>query len=128
MNTDDYTQTLWSVMSRESYYPKELGDEDLRRLAEEWADRNEAAIAEMEEVAARLNAAGRRLSSKYLIERQRMEGENPFVPVEYVDEYGERHRYAMSNSLSPWLARELRRRHPDWRFVTRKSLFDEGER
>ena len=127
MNAEDYTQTLWSVMRAESFYPKELKDADLRRLAEEWAAINEPAISEMEGVAMRLHAAGKRLSSKYLIERQRMEGVNPFVPVLYVDEYGEEHRYAMSNSLSPWLARELRRRHPDWKFKTKKSLFDRSE-
>lgn len=66
-----------------------------------------------------------RVSTKYLIERQRYEGASKLVGVPYTDQYGIQHVYQINNTITPLLARCLLDANPDMRIEVRKSMFDE---
>ena len=128
MNTDDYTQPIESVIAQERacVCPVPLKAESYRALFDAWCKANPKAIREMELTALAIHARGLRVSTKYLIERQRYEGACRLVPVPYVDQCGNAREYGINNNVTPLLARWLLDRHPDMRIETRKSIFDEG--
>lgn len=127
MNLDDYTQSLGAVMAQERANPRPwpLRRRDQVELFETWMRLNPDAAREMELVAVSMHEKGFRVSTKYLVERQRYEGSVRLVPVPFFDERGVEHRYGISNSITPMLARWLLKRHPDMRIVTKRSIYDE---
>lgn len=72
MDTDNYTQPLESVM-REERKPRSLPlkARDHMELFEEWVRINPDAMREIELTALAIDARGIRVSTKYLIEKQR---------------------------------------------------------
>lgn len=129
MNTDDYTQTVEAVMAQEraGVFPVPLKADGYRALFDAWRKANPKAVHEIEMTALAIDARGRRVSAKYLIERQRYEGRSKLVAVPYVDQYGNEHRYSMDNTVTGLLGRWLLDRHPDMRIEKRKSMFDRKE-
>lgn len=71
MAVDDFTQTVSHVMRQEriDFYAWPLQTEDRLFLFRQWIDRNSDAVEEMEQAAIAIDAMGRRVSTKYLIER-----------------------------------------------------------
>lgn len=126
MDTDDYTQPLEAVMrkEREHVYSMPLKVSDRRHLFEEWCAKNQKALREIELTALAIDARGMRVSTKYLIEKQRYEGTVKLVGVPFFDDQGREHEYAINNSDSSLLARWLLRRNPDMRIELRASMFD----
>lgn len=126
MDTDDYTLPLEAVMRRERshVYPVPLKVADRKYLFEEWCEKNPKALHEIELTALAIDARGMRVSTKYLIEKQRYEGTVKLVGVPFFDDQGHEHEYAINNSDSALLARWLLRRHPDMRIELRASMFD----
>ncbi len=126
MDTDDYTQPLEAAMreEREYVYSMPLKIADRRYLFEEWCEKNPKALREIELTALAIDAHGMRVSTKYLIEKQRYEGTVKLVGVPFFDDQGHEHEYAINNSDSPLLARWLLRRNPDMRIELRASMFD----
>ena len=124
MNTDDYTQSVEAVIAQEraGVFPVPLRAKSYFALFEAWVKANSKVMRELEMVALGIHQRGLRVSTKYLIERQRYEGRTRAVAVPYVDQYG------INNTVTPLLARWLLKRHPDMRIETRKSLFDEPNR
>lgn len=129
MNTDDYTQTVESVMAQERVgtFSVPLKAESYRALFDAWCDANPKAIREIEMTAVAIDARGFRVSTKYLIERLRYEGRSKLVAVPYVDQHGCEHRYSINNTVTALLGRWLLDRHPDMRIEQRKSMFDRKE-
>lgn len=127
MDTDDYTQTVESVMAQERAveFPVPLKAESYRALFGAWVKANPKAIRELEMTALAIDARGLRVSTKYLIERLRYEGRSKLVAVPYVDQFGIEHRYCINNNVTALLGRWLIERHPDMRIEHRKSMFDE---
>lgn len=126
MNTDDYTQPVEAVIAQERafVFPVPLKAASYRALFEEWCRVNPQALREIELTALAIDQRGLRVSTKYLIERQRYEGRSKLVCVPYTDQYGATHNYNINNTITPLLARWLLKKHPDMRIETRKSLFD----
>ena len=125
---DDLTMPLELVVKSEKKPRlRNLKAVDQVELFEQWIEKNEAALTEMESVALDICSRGGRVSARYLIERQRYEGRARINPVKFIDEYGDERSYAFSNNLAPLLARWLKSRHPNIPLVTRKSMFDEFE-
>ncbi len=130
MNFDDYTQPLEAVMRQERsrIYSMPLKVADRRYLFSEWCERNPRALREIELTALAIDARGLRVSTKYLVEKQRYEGAAKLVGVPFVDDQGDEHTYGINNSDSPLLARWLLERHPKLNIELRSSMFDkEGE-
>lgn len=72
MDTDNYTQPLESVMREERKpRPLPLKARDHMELFEEWVRINPDAMREIELTALAVDARGIRVSTKYLIEKQR---------------------------------------------------------
>ena len=71
MDTDSYDQTVSHVMRQErlDFYAWPLQTEDRLFLFRQWIDCNSDAVEEMEQAAIAIDAMGRRVSTKYLIER-----------------------------------------------------------
>lgn len=87
--------------------------------------REEPEGASREELTAlAIDARGLRVSTKYLIEKQRYEGTVKLVGVPFVDDQGNEHTYGINNSDSSLLARWLLERHPKLRIELRTSMFD----
>ena len=129
MDADDYTQPLEAVMREERKpRPWPLRARDVAELFEEWVRVNPDAMREIELTALAIDARGIRVSTKYLIEKQRYEGGARLNPVPFFDYQGNRHAYGVSNSITPLLARWLLRRHPEMNIETKKSMFDGLER
>lgn len=128
MDTDNYTQPLESVM-REERKPRSLPlkARDNMELFEEWVRINPDAMREIELTALAIDARGIRVSTKYLIEKQRYEGSAKFNPVTFYDDQGNPHTYGIKNTITPLLARWLLERHPEMNIWTKHSLFDEME-
>lgn len=126
MDGDDYTLPVEAVARAErmATYPLPLRAEDRRALFREWCRLNPQALGQMEAVAILIDAHGMRVSTKYLIERQRYEGTAMLVGVPFVDSEGAEHCYAINNSDTSLLARWLLERHPKMRIETRRSMFD----
>lgn len=129
MDLDDYTQTVGSVISAEhaGTYGIPLDADDYRDLFEKWCAANERALHDIELTALSIDARGLRVSTKYLIEKQRYEGRMRLVGIPYTDQFGEEHVYSINNTVTPLLARWLLSRHPDMRIECRKSMFDDKE-
>ncbi len=128
MDTDNYTQPLESVM-REERKPRSLPlkERDNMELFEEWVRINPDAMREIELTALAIDARGIRVSTKYLIEKQRYEGSAKLNPVTFYDDQGNPHTYGIKNTITPLLARWLLERHPEMNIWTKHSLFDEME-
>lgn len=129
MDVDDYTQAPESVAWQEHghVYPRALRAHDRRELFRQWCEANPAVLDEMERMALDLARRGKRVSSKYLIERERYEGTCRPVGVPFFDEEGQLHRYAINNSDAPLITRWLLDRHPDMDVKPRRSMFDDDE-
>lgn len=125
MNTDDYTQSVETVMreERQHVYPMPLRVADRRYLFKEWCEKNPQAIREIELTALAIDARGLRVSTKYLIEKQRYEGHAKLNGVPFYDDQGNEHTYGINNSDSSLLARWLLERNPEMRVELRKSMF-----
>lgn len=130
MNTDDYTQTVEAVIAQEraGVFPVPLKAASYVSLFAAWVKANPKVMREIEMVALGIDARGLKVSTKYLIERQRYEGRNGIVAVPYVDQHGTEHAYSINNTVTPLLARWLLERHPEMRIELRKSMFDEPKR
>lgn len=130
MDTDDYTQPLEAVMrhERSHVYAVPLKVADRRYLFEEWCKKNPKALHEIELTALAIDARGLRVSTKYLIEKQRYEGTVKLVGVPFVDVQGNEHTYGINNSDSSLLARWLLERHPKLRIELRTSMFDKEKK
>lgn len=128
MDTDNYTQPLESVM-REERKPRSLPlkARDNMELFEEWVRINPDAMREIELTALAIDARDIRVSTKYLIEKQRYEGSAKLNPVTFYDDQGNPHTYGINNTITPLLARWLLERHPEMNIWTKHSLFDEME-
>ena len=116
MDTDNYAQPLEAVMREERQpRPLPLKARDHMELFEEWVRINPDAMREIELTALAIDARGIRVSTKYLIEKQRY------------DDQGNPHTYGICNTITPLLARWLLERHPEMNIWTKHSLFDEME-
>lgn len=128
MDTDDYTRPLEAVMRDERKpRPLPLKARDHLELFEEWMRLNPDAMREIELTALAIDARGLRVSTKYLIEKQRYEGGARLNPVTFYDDQGMPHVYGINNTITPLLARWLLKRHPEMNIWTKHSLFDEME-
>ena len=128
MDVNDYTQPLESVMRDERKpRPLPLRVQDHRELFEEWCAANPEALREIELTALSISAHDKRVSTKYLVEKQRYEGRAKLNPVTFYDLSGREHTYGINNTMTPMLARYLLDRHPDMDIVTKHSIFDERE-
>ena len=125
MNTDDYTQSVEAVTreERRHVYPMPLKVADRRYLFKEWCEKNPQAIREIELTALAIDARGLRVSTKYLIEKQRYEGHAKLNGVPFYDDQGVQHVYGINNSDSSLLTRWLLDRNPEMRIELRKSMF-----
>lgn len=124
MNTDDYTQPVEAVVAQERLCASPLGASDIKALFEDWCRINPDALHEIELTALAIDSKGLRVSTKYLIERQRYEGRYKLNAVPWVDQYGGGHEWCIDNRITPCLARWLLARHPLMKVVCRKSMFD----
>lgn len=130
MNTDDYTQPVEAVIAQERdfVFPVPLKAASYRALFAEWCRVNPKAVHEIELTALAIDRRGMRVSTKYLIERQRYEGRSKLVAVPYVDQYGVTHHYNINNNVTALMARWLLDKYPEMRIETRKSMFNEKEK
>lgn len=124
MNVDDYTQPLEAVIGRERSYSYPLRPDERRELFAEWCRLNPDALRVIELTAIAIDARGMRVSTKYLIEKQRYEGRVKLVGVPFRDSHGYEHVFGINNTDSALLARWLLERNPDMNLQTRKSMFD----
>lgn len=127
MDFEDYTQTLEAVAWYERRFAMPLCADDRRHLFARWVEKNPDAMREMEGWATYLQMMGRRISARYLIEKERHEGTCKLTPEPFTDTDGKEHEYAINNSDGSLLARWLLARHPTMNIETRRSLFD-GEK
>lgn len=123
---DDYTQSVESVAAVERRRARPLGTSERRELFARWMELNCDAAREMELAAIGIDAAGMRVSAKYLIERQRYEGSARLTGVPFTDSNGVERVYAINNSDSALLARWLHARNPEMDIELRASMYDEG--
>lgn len=126
MDTDSYDQTVGQVMAKECMvsYPLPLRAEDRRELFSAWCRLNQEALTEMEAAAVWMMGMGHRVSSKYLIERERYEGTATLHGVAFLDSDGEPHTYCINNSDSSLIDRWLHEKYPDMDIRLRSSMFD----
>lgn len=126
INVDDYTQPVETVIAQERnlVFSRPLKVESYKALFDEWCEVNPRAIKEIEMTALAIDRRGLRVSTKYLIEKQRYEGRSKLVAVPYVDQRGNQYEFNINNTVTPLLARLLLSRHPEMRIETRKSMFD----
>ena len=126
---DDMTVPLEAVMARERATPRPLPLKaaDRRWLFARWCELNPGPLREIELTAVAIDARGRRVSAKYLVEKLRYEYAGAIVGVPFVDGSGAEHRYSVNNSDTACLARWLLARHPGMRIETRRSMLDGGE-
>lgn len=128
---DDYTRPVEAVVRQERddamVRSVPLKAADRRWLFERWCELNPQAMAEIEQTACSIDARGKRVSAKYLIEKQRYEGSYKLIGVPFTDQLGEEHVYAINNSDSALISRWLLERHPGMRVEIRHSMFDEEE-
>ena len=73
---------------RQRVYSMPLKVADRRYLFKEWCEKNPKALREIELTALAIDARGLRVSTKYLIEKQRYEGTTKLVGVPFVDDQG----------------------------------------
>lgn len=128
MDTDDYTRPLEAVMRDERKpRPLPLKARDHLELFEEWMRLNPDAMREIELTALAIDARGLRVSTKYLIEKQRYEGGARLNPVTFYDDQGMPHVYGINNTITPLLERWLLKRHPEMNIYVKHSYFDDLE-
>ncbi len=121
--SDDYTQTLWSVMARERVYSQPLEVEERRHLFGEWLDANPDAVSMMEGWALEIMESGEPVAVQRLFERMRWEGAR-VEAVPYTDFNGKRHEYRLNHNDRALFGRWLQSRHPEMRVTQRRSMFD----
>lgn len=126
MNTDDFTQTLESVIKQErmEIYPLPLKAEDRRELFAKWCERNPKALKQIELTAVSIDERGMRVSSKYLVEKQRYEGACKLVGVPFYDGNGIEHVYSINNTDTALISRWLLERHPKLNIEVRRSIYE----
>lgn len=124
MNTDDFTQSLESVIAQERACTVPITAEERRELFGDWCALNPDALSEMELTALAIDRRGLRVSTKYLIEKQRYEGSFKLNGVPFRDQHGLEHCYCINNSDTACLARWLVERHPGMNIELRKSVLD----
>ncbi|RHD35842.1 MULTISPECIES: hypothetical protein [Collinsella] len=126
MDVDDFTQPLESVMRQErlAVYPVPLKLKDRQELFETWCKLNPRALRQIELTALAIDQRGIRVSTKYLIEKQRYEGSVKLVGVPFVDGNGTEHVYGINNTDTPLLARWLLKKHPQLNIKLRNSIYD----
>ena len=126
MDVDDFTQPLESVMRQErlAVYPVPLKPKDRRELFETWCKLNPRALRQIELTALAIDQRVIRVSTKYLIEKQRYEGSVKLVGVPFVDGNGVEHVYGINNTDTPLLARWLLKKHPQLNIKLRNSIYD----
>lgn len=107
--------------------PLPLKARDHLELFEEWMRLNPDAMREIELTALAIDARGLRVSTKYLIEKQRYEGGARLNPVTFYDDQGMPHVYGINNTITPLLARWLLKRHPEMNIYVKHSYFDDLE-
>lgn len=129
MNFDDLTQPLESVMYQErmSVYPMPLKVSDRRELFDKWCERNPKALEQIELTALAIDARGMRVSSKYLVEKQRYEGAYKLVGVPFYDGNGIEHVYSINNTDTALISRWLLERHPKLNIEIRRSIYEKEE-
>lgn len=130
MDADDYTKPLEAVMreERQRVYPMPLKVADRRYLFKQWCEKNPKALREIELTALAIDARGLRVSTKYLIEKQRYEGAVKLVGIPFFDDQGAEHTYGINNSDSSLLARWLLERNPRLHIELRTSMFDKEDK
>ena len=129
MDTDNYAQPLEKVMREERRpRPLPLKARDHMELFEEWVRINPDAMREIELTALAIDARGIRVSTKYLIEKQRYEGGAKLNSVTFYDDQGNPHTYGICNTITPLLARWLLERNPKLRIELRTSMFDKEKK
>lgn len=126
MDVEDYTQPVGSVMHQErmAVYSVPLKLKDRQELFETWCKLNPQALRQIELTALAIDQRGLRVSTKYLIEKQRYEGTCELVGVPFHDGNGLEHVYAINNTDTPLLSRWLLEQHPDLNIELRKSIYD----
>lgn len=126
MATSDLARSVSAVMAEERgrIRPLPLRAADRRELFSEWCERNPDVLRDIELTALSIDAHGMRVSTKYLIERQRYEGRYKAEGVPFTDYQGTVHVYSINNSDSSLIARWLLDRHPGMNIETRRSMFD----
>jgi len=87
MNTDDFTQPLESVMRQErmAVYPLPLKIQDRAELFTKWCELNPKTLRNIELTALAIHQRGMRVSTKYLIEKQRYEGSHQITGVPFFE-------------------------------------------
>lgn len=108
-------------------YHKPLLKDELRDLWEEWKKRNPQAVSWLYNEAKASYWYGKRVSSKYLIEKLRYESGIDINPVIYFDQKGNEHKYAISNDLTHFIAVWLKDLMPSLDIVIKYSRFDENK-
>ena len=123
---DNMAQPLESVMREErlAVYPLPLKIKDRAELFRKWCELNPKTLQSIELMALAINARGMRVSTKYLIEKQRYEGDYRLTGVPFMDGNGQEHMYAINNTDTPLLSRWLLERHPGLNIEQRKSIYD----
>lgn len=96
-------------------------------LFAEWCRRNPGPLAEIDHWALELYRHGRVVSAKYLIEKQRYEGTERAVGVQFFDQNGGEHYYAINNNDTPLLARRLLDKYPRMDVRTRRTSYESVE-
>lgn len=129
MDLDNMAQPLESVIAQEkmAVYPMPLRLQDRAELFKKWCALNPKTLCSIELTALAIDKRGMRVSTKYLIEKQRYEGSYKLVGVPFVDGNGEEHVYGINNTDTPLLSRWLLDKHPDLNIETRKSIYDTKE-
>lgn len=129
MNTDDMTQSLEGVywQERMAVYPLPLKIQDRIELFKQWLKANPEVWREMELTAVSIDSNGLRVSTQYLIEKQRYEGTYKLNGVPFLDGTGQEHCYGINNTDAAILARYLKSKYPDMDIIIKKSMFDDVE-
>lgn len=105
-------------------YPMPLSPEDQEDLYQQWKTLNPMQVEEIEQAALYINSLGKRVSTKYLVEKQRYESLTPIVGVPFTDIYGNVHEFKINNTHTPLIARDLLEKYPFLNIETRTSGHD----
>ena len=129
MDFENMAQPLESVIAQErmAVYLLPLRIQDRQKLFAEWCELNPETLRAIELTALVIHKHGLRVSTKYLIEKQRYEGGRKIKGVPFIDGNGHQHVYAINNTDTPLLSRWLLERHPDLRIELRRSIYDKKE-
>lgn len=121
----DYCRSVESVAAAERghIYPMPLKAKDHIQLFEKWTAINPEAIQAMDAHAIEVEERCGIVSAKYIFEWLRYDTDIKLHPVEFWDDQGQRHRYGISNSLSPLYARRLEEKY-HLKVKKQRSMFD----